>query len=257
MQPSVSLSQSRLLDIDGTFNLRDVGGYRADGGSVAWQRLYRSDGLFGLTDAGLQAFEKLGIRQVIDLRDDEERGRAPNRLPVNVEMTPFPIFPSANAHFHRNLGIFELTELILHQHASNVVGAISVLSAPTTDPVDEARAALVHCTAGKDRTGAVIALTLTAVGVARDDVLHDYAETEKNLAGTWLDNHLELVRSYGVEVTEQVRELVGGSPIPALDKALKSVEHEFGSVRDYLLHHGLPEDSIARLHARLVQQPPA
>lgn len=239
----------RLQAVEGTVNLRDVGGYRADGGTVQWRTLYRSDGLHRLTDAGLEAFSKLGVSEVLDLRDDMERERAPDRLPAGVRLTPMPIFPSAHDHIARNLDVEQLTEMIYVEHAKALTGAVNHLAA-------EARsgdgAALVHCTAGKDRTGAVVALTLSAIGVDRDDVLHDYAETEKHLAGPWLDEHLDLVLALGMEVTDAVRGLIGASPLPALDRALKGIEREYGSVRDYLISHGLSEQGIERLHRRLV-----
>src|SRR5438034_394341 len=76
---------------------------------------------------------------------------------------------------------------------------------------------VVHCTAGKDRTGIVVALALLAVGVDRETVVSDYALTEANLQGPWLEGMLELVRGYGVEVTPDLRIILGGSPREALE----------------------------------------
>lgn len=236
---------NRLQRVEGTHNLRDVGGYRADGGTTAWGRIFRSDGLHRLTPQGLNALQALKVKNVIDLRDDNERLIAPDLLPDGATLIPQPIFPDAFAHVQQNLDVAALTELIYLQYADSLASTLQLLS-------HAEGASVVHCTAGKDRTGAVIALTLTAVGVDRDDVLHDYAETEQNLKGPWLEQHLELLRKAGAEITPEVLALVSASPAPVLERALKLIDHEYGSVRDYLVRHGLKESSIESLHSRLV-----
>lgn len=243
MRPLPALN--RLQQVDGTHNLRDVGGYRAEGGTTAWGRMFRSDGLHRLTPQGLVALQALEIRNIIDLRDDNERLLAPDLLPDGAQLIAQPIFPDAMAHVQQKLGVGALTELIYLQYADTLADTLHLLS-------HTEGASVVHCTAGKDRTGAVIALTLTAIGVDRDDVLHDYAETEHNLKGPWLEQHIESLRHAGAEITPEVLSLVSSSPAPVLDRAFKLIEHEYGSIRDYLLTHGLQESSIESLHSRLV-----
>lgn len=187
----------------------------------------------------------LQIGNVIDLRDDLERTKAPDLLPSGAKLTEHPIFPSALSHINRNLDIQGLTELIFFEHAAPLASAVEILA---TDAVPT----LVHCTAGKDRTGAVIAMALSAVGVDRDDILDDYEQTQVNLAGEWLDRHLEGLHSLKIDITPEIVGLVSSSPLPVMDRALKMIEHEYGSVIDYLRVNGLSASSIESLHTRLV-----
>lgn len=237
---------SSRIEIEGTYNFRDLGGFRVDGGATRSGVLFRSDSLHRLSGPGREQFGGLGIARVIDLRDDRERSIAPDALPESALLLPHPIFPSAEAHIKRQLDIFSLTELIYAEHGDTLTRAVGLVAD------SESGATVFHCTAGKDRTGAVAALALLAVGVERDDVLHDYAESEINLSAEWLPAHLEALRVYGVEVTPVIEQLVGSTPIEAIDRALAGVERRHGSVRDYLLANGLEAAALDRLQERLV-----
>jgi protein-tyrosine phosphatase len=234
------------LPVEGTYNLRDLGGFRADGGSTRAGALFRSDALDQLSDRGREQFAGLGVVRVIDLRDDRERLRSPDLLPDTAALIPHPIFPSAEAHIGQLLDIFSLTELIYLEHGDTLAAAVTMLAEPG------AGATLFHCTAGKDRTGAVAALALLAVGVDRDDVMHDYAVSETHLSGEWYESHIQVLRGLDIEVTPLIEQLVGRTPIEAIDRALAEVERRHGSTRDYLRANGVADDALERLHALLV-----
>ena len=258
---------SRLLPVEGTYNLRELGGFRADGGRTRFGTLFRSDALAALGDRGREQLAELGVARVIDLRDDAERRFAPDALPASAALVAHPIFPSAHAHVARRLDIYGLTEVIYLEHADTLAAALGLLagaaarpagSTPDRDPGAGSPAAftgatLFHCTAGKDRTGAVAALALLAVGVDRDDVLDDYAASEANLRGAWLEEHTAIVRARGIEITPEIAGLLGTTPADALERALVAVEREHGSVRDYLRAAGFTDAGIERLHAALVE----
>lgn len=236
------------LPVDGTYNLRDLGGFRADGGSTRPGTLFRSDALAQLSPLGRQQFADLGVVRVVDLRDERERLRSPDILPDTAALVAHPIFPSAEAHIGRRLDIFSLTELIYLEHGDTLAAAVTMLAEPGAGG-----ATLFHCTAGKDRTGAVAALALLAVGVDRDDVMHDYAASEAHLSGEWFETHIRLLRGLDIEVTPLVEQLVGRTPIEAIDRALAAVERLHGSSRDYLRANGVADDALERLHALLVE----
>ena len=241
---------ARPLPVEGTHNLRDLGGLRADGGVTRSGSLFRSDALARLGDRGRSQLAALGITRVIDLRDDRERGHAPDALPEATELIPHPIFPSVSAHVTAGLDIYALTELIYLEHGDALASAVALIADRAASP---GGATLFHCTAGKDRTGAVAALALMAVGAERDDVLDDYAASEANLRGAWLDEHTEMVRARGIEVTPELVGLLGSTPAEALERALQAVERRHGSVRDYLRDSGIGNAEIERLHAALVE----
>lgn len=235
----------RHIPAEGTYNLRDVGGYRADGGAVKWRTIFRSDALHRLTASGKRTIVDLGVGRVIDLRDRREITAFPDTLPESIEYVHHPIFPSAHENVLRGLNVDRLTELIYLEHADTLAQAISHMArheAPT----------IVHCTAGKDRTGAVITLTLASIGVDRDDILEDYAVTEEYLRGEWTDHHLDALRRRGIDITDELLSLIAHSPLPTIDRALTTVEREYGSVHDYLRTHGVSEATLEELNTRFV-----
>ncbi|NUU07541.1 tyrosine-protein phosphatase [Leifsonia sp. C5G2] len=242
-------STGQRLPIDGTYNFRDVGGYPAAGGTTRVGKLYRADALGRLGESGRKALRELGVRVVIDLRDDFEVESLPDDLEgLDVEVLRLPVFEGSGASASTvGATIVHLYDKIVFQHTDVIVSALREIADTGDEPV------VVHCTAGKDRTGIVIALALLAVGVDRETVVADYALTEANLEGPWLEGMLELVRGYGVEVTPDLRVILGGSPREALETTIDRIEERAGSVRAYLLDAGLDEVELAKLRSVLVE----
>ena len=114
--------------------------------------------------------------------------------------------------------------------------------------------AAYYLTAGFGSAGAwiIVALALSAVGVHRNAVVEDYARTETNLAGPWLEEMVELVGRYGIPDTPELRVLMGGSPPEAIEGMLDEVERSHGSTRDYLLASGLHLGELAALERLLI-----
>jgi protein-tyrosine phosphatase len=238
---------STRIPVPGTFNFRDVGGLPAATGVVRSGVLYRSDGLQRLGPAGRAALAERGVGIIIDLRDENEARYMPDDLgDLDVEVLRLPVFEGSGASQGRGIALEALYERIVTQHAAVVVAAIREIAGAGDHAV------VVHCTAGKDRTGIVTALTLLAVGVDRDDVVADYARTEANLAGEWLEEMVEMVGRYGVPDGPELRVLMGGSPPEALEHVIDLIDREHGSAREYLLASGLTLDELAVLEQRLV-----
>jgi len=242
-------STAQRIPVDGTYNFRDVGGYPAEGGVTRRGKLYRADALGRLGETGRAALRELGIRIVIDLRDDFEVESLPDDLDgLDVEVLRLPVFEGSGASASTvGATIVHLYDKIVFQHTDVIVRALREIADTREEPV------VVHCTAGKDRTGIVVALALLAVGVDRGTVVSDYALTEANLDGPWLEGMLELVRGYGVEVTPDLRVILGGSPREALETTIDRIEERAGSVRSYLLDAGLDELELAKLRSVLVE----
>jgi protein-tyrosine phosphatase len=168
----------RRIVLEGTFNFRDLGGYpAADGRTIAWRRLFRSDGLSRLTTADLARLVELGIQTVIDLRTADERDRfsMPEGpfAPAVHHLPMLDVLPSEEelvSWVDEDFLIGRYSQML--DDASGAIGeAVKVLSAPGAVP------GLFHCAAGKDRTGILAAVVLGVLGVPDDVIAQDYAES--------------------------------------------------------------------------------
>ncbi|GAB3561343.1 hypothetical protein GCM10027405_12980 [Arthrobacter alkaliphilus] len=243
-------TRNRPYPVEGTYNFRSTGGYAAAQGQAAARtvregKLYRSDALHGLTDAGRLQFSELGIRLVIDLRDRTELAKSPSNLDgLAVTTKHNPIFEEGNVP-----GTAEITtlshiyRLMVQDHAQRLANAIRLIANSGTDPV------LVHCTAGKDRTGLVIALALLAAGVDRGQVILDYIASEENLRGEWSEAMMAAAASHPnlAGIGEELREIISASPAAVLETTLDLVDEMYGSATGLLQAHGFSDDDLARL----------
>lgn len=234
------------LSVEGTYNFRSTGGYPAAANrKIRDGKLFRSDGLHALTEAGRTHLSQLGVRTVIDLRDQTELDHSPSRLEgLPVQVRHNPIFdagkvPGASA----SITLQDIYALMISLHAQRLADAVRLIADSETGPV------LVHCTAGKDRTGVVIALALLAAGVDRSQVIRDYAATEANLAGEWSDRMLAAVENHsGLDaVGENLREIISASPATILDATITLVDEIYGSATGLLTTHGFTEADLQRL----------
>ncbi len=237
------------LSIEGTHNFRDVGGYPAVHGTTRFGQLYRSDALSRVTRKGAAALSELGIGVQIDLRSDLERrsDKSPCVLPRACHVS-LPIHSGSRSSLTEDgmITLYSLYRQVLLDSAWSLATAVSVIADSGRTPV------LVHCTAGKDRTGLVVALTLEAAGVARSAVVADYTQSALNLDGVWMNQALSAMVSQGVPISPRLFEALGGSPDHAMADFLASLDREYGSVTGFLLEHGMQASSFARLHDKLV-----
>jgi protein-tyrosine phosphatase len=240
---------SERLPIEGTHNFRDVGGYPAGSGRTRHGQLYRSDALSGLTPAGAAALARLGIGLVVDLRSDLEARQDQSADPLpGVPRLRVPIHGgSRSSLLDETLPSLEaLYRQVLCDSGTQLATAVDAIAGSGPTPV------LVTCTAGKDRTGLVVALALEAAGVDRRAVVADYTHSALNLDGDWMDQTMTLMVSNGVPVSPRLFEVLGGSPDHAMERILAWLEASHGSVAGYLTAHGMPAGSVVALRAKLV-----
>jgi protein-tyrosine phosphatase len=250
-------------------NLRDVGGWpAAGGGKVRRGLLYRSMNLGNLDDAGLAAFDDLGIRVVFDLRTEAERRAAPDRLPAGTELIVADVLAgsphAAPAEFLAMLNDPKLaTEQLgggralemFGQGYRLIVGMPSALAAfgrvfgGLIDP--SARPALMHCTAGKDRTGWGAAALLLLLGVSEADVMRDYLETNEQLMPRMRRSIDGFAAAGGdPEVLLQVL----GVREEYMRTAIAEMESSFGTIERYFAEGlGIDDDKQAALRAAFLE----
>lgn len=177
----------RHLDFTRLHNFRDLGGYRAaDGRSVRWGRLYRSDSLAKLADAGeggdgsdRERFLGLGVRTVIDLRypwEIEAKGRVPESDGLTYHNLSIEHRPYDQAALGPEIDtaryLAERFAEVALDGVDELSRALQVIASADSGPL------VFHCASGKDRTGILAALVLTLLGVAEDDIVADFALTE-------------------------------------------------------------------------------
>jgi protein-tyrosine phosphatase len=137
-------------------------------------------------------------------------------------------------------------------HGAGAFAELARLVAASGDASADADAVLVHCTAGKDRTGVAIALLLDAVGADRDAVVADYASSEANLSGAWAEGMFAMITSMGVPRTAELDALVAATPATAITRALDWVQQQHGGSAAYLRTGGLTEPELTALRSRLI-----
>jgi protein-tyrosine phosphatase len=210
----------RLLSLDGTQNFRDLGGYPvAGGGRVRWGRVFRSDSLSELSDADLARLERIGLRLVCDFRGDAEVAEEPNRLAgrpaIDYWRQPLGDHSVQPSEWRRRFESGDLGDVDAAWLTRSYRGMIDD-SAATLGAVlrrlarDGGLPAVLHCTAGKDRTGVASALLLLLLGVPRELVLEDYA-----LTGLYTGDRIRAAERFfsgrGIEPSG-VRALLGSEP---------------------------------------------
>jgi protein-tyrosine phosphatase len=242
--------RDRRIGLPGTVNLRDVGGYPAagkggaGGGTVRWGMLLRSDAPHRLDDSGRAALSGLGLRTVIDLRTDDEVIAAPSALDgTGMRAFHVPLFDAAA------IGRLQPELAAVYRHMIDDCGA-AIATAIGHLCEDGALPGLVHCTAGKDRTGLVVALVLEVIGVPDEVIAADYALSE-----AYLDSGTAKAISRIRAITGLGRWLdlgaLGASP-QVINDALGRVRARSGSVSDYLIGNGLNESDLSNLRTALV-----
>jgi protein-tyrosine phosphatase len=264
--------RENVIAIEGTSNLRDIGGYPTKGGGRLLRGLvYRSEALVfsgALTKASIyrednaHAYKQIGIRTVVDLRGQQEVDASPSAWPLatGAELIAFPMDAGGegdatvvmNLLRQGKLRSFSVADLarfygaMARKLAPMFGGALNALGQPGRLP------ALVHCAAGKDRTGMFVAFLMEALDVPRQHVLSDYAFTDV-LRPNRVQHYRELLDKAGIE-PDAVRSLFE-APAEALQGALENLETEYGDVQSFLTRAaGVAPESLRRLREQLIEE---
>lgn len=230
------------------FNFRDVGGHAGhDGRTVRSGRLFRSDTPHRLAGADRTAFASFGVRTVLDLRRPHEvdrDGRIPDFAgltwrhihPEHAEWSDTPFQPGA-----------DLARYLADRYADLATTGTAGLAAAIGLIADESNAPLlVHCVAGKDRTGIVCGLTLAVLGVSDDDIATDYALS--TAAG---ERFQAWFATTGMAVHPALPPLT--CPEEAMLLFLAELRDSYGSVEGYLRHAGVSDAQVATLRDHLLE----
>ena len=246
--------RARALDVEGAYNVRDIGGYETrDGRTTCWGKYLRADTLANLSPAGVNTLLEYGIKNIIDLRRS-----------VDLQFRPSPFIGNeAVTYYHQNMvgdvdlegreaidGIEDLAERrgrvycqILEQRKHILHQIFSVLAGPGGLP------ALVHCNAGKDRAGISAAFVLDICGVPRETIIEDYGLTAQYLVRrhykdnpdvdpevyTWREYQNDACHPHSMQIT------------------LDHLDRTYGGVEGYLRDTGITGDQLAAIREAMTQ----
>jgi len=239
---------ARSLNFSALFNFRDVGGYAGlDGRTVCWQRLYRSDSLHRLDEVDRAAFTALDVRTVVDLRRPVEVSRD-GRVPAYEGLVYQHIHPEHadwdGVPYDEDQTVEQwLAERYLDladTGRAGIAAAIKVIADQDAAPV------VVHCLAGKDRTGVVCALTLSVLGVADPDIAEDYAlsAAAAERFRTWIRGQYPHLPPFPAHYE--------ACPPETMLRFLAGLREQHGSVEGYLRDAGLTSADFAALRGHLL-----
>jgi protein-tyrosine phosphatase len=243
------------MSVEGALNFREVVGLPAEGGRrIAAGRLYRSDTLQFLTrDDVTWLVRDVGLRSVIDLRLDYElqvegfglpgsSDVAHHHLPFRVDGTQgtgdaTPILQAADPMVPHYLGY-------LRTMPESVTGVIRILGDPERVPV------LIHCAAGKDRTGVAVAVALSVAGVSHEDIAQEYGRNPDRVP--LVMERLRSMESYGDSIDRLPPEAHLTDP-EFMRRFLAAVDEMYGGVVGYLQRHGVTDDELQRVRDALTE----
>lgn len=236
----------RVLALQGIHNFRDYGGYAArDGATIARNLLYRSGQHGDACAADLDQVHALGIATIIDLRGDSERavrpclrheGFAGDVLFVGGETAALALAP----HDEAAAQVFSVAEardamIQLYQGLPFRPNLVAALSLYFEALAERPGRSLLHCVAGKDRTGFAAALLHHLLGVHPDDAMADYLLTNSasSLERRLAEGTLQIHARPGQIVHPDAVRILWSVDAVYLDTALTAVRARHGTVADY------------------------
>jgi len=254
----VSTVPSRFLPMTGSLNFRDFGGYpTADGRQVKWRQLFRCGALSMLTEADHVLFERLNIGVICDLRRvDEAAGNpSPQHPPFDVRLA-IPIAPGSNDMLRQSIQdtsqsaedriryMTEVTrDLARDHHAEYRVLFEQLLNTPA--------GFLLHCSAGKDRTGFGAALILAALGVEQKLIMEDYLLTNQAAClREFMQTKMQVF--YGAHFDAASLAAVGGVRSGYLQAAFDEMIKNHDSLDGYLEEIGVDSAAKRALRTKLL-----
>jgi protein tyrosine/serine phosphatase len=251
------------IELEGAVNVRDLGGLATeDGGKTVNARLLRADNLQELSPADVvRLVRDFGLTTVVDLRSSAElasEGPAPLDGVAGVRHVHHPVLPELGSATDLVADVLltrddqDRSRYPGDPKCGHYLGYLEdrpdQVAAALRSIAHSEGAALVHCAAGKDRTGVVVALALTAAGVRPEAVVADYAATGERIEA--IVGRLRRSRTYASDVNGRPAESQRPRP-ETMAAFLEQMEYRYGGVVRWLAAHGFGEDDLRLLRAKL------
>jgi protein-tyrosine phosphatase len=226
----MSDSPSRHFDLAGASNFRDLGGYPAKHGrTVRWRQIFRSNHLGQVTQADIAVLRGLGLRNAFDFRGTVERVAAVCQL-TEIAVHSLPIEPTVVASLRARmttgvaLSTADALDVMRDSYRNYVRNNTPNFRALFAHLLEDRAPLVIHCTAGKDRTGFACALILHALGVPEDVIAEDYLLTNR---------FYRRDPSASIDLPDDVRQVLGSVEASFLAAAFDAICREYGDLASY------------------------
>lgn len=243
----MSDAPARHLNLAGASNFRDLGGYPGkDGRTIRWRQIFRSNHLGHLTDADIEVLQGLGVKSAFDFRGTEERTAALCRV-QEIAVHSLPIEPTVVASLRALVaGGQPLTpsaarEAMRDSYRSYVQQNTSRFRTLFAHLLEDRAPLVIHCTAGKDRTGFACALILHSLGVSDEVIAEDYLLTNR---------FYRRDPNASTDLPDDVRQAISSVEASFLAAAFEAINADYGDLDSYFSDGlGLGAEQRARLEA--------
>ena len=247
----MSDSPARHLNLAGASNFRDLGGYPAgDGRRVRWRQIFRSNHLGHVTEADIRVLRGLGLKSAFDFRGMEERAAAICAL-EEIAVHSLPIEPTVQATLRARraeglpLSSADALDVMRDSYRNYVRQSTPSYRALFAHLIEDRAPLVIHCTAGKDRTGFACALILHALGVPDETIAEDYLLTNR---------FYRRDPAASSDLPEEVRQVLASVETSFLAAAFDAIGAEYGDLETYFSDGlGLGARERAKLEARYLE----
>ena len=226
---------------DACLNVRDLGGLPCGDSRLSRGKLIRSSIIGTLSQAGRDAVRDHGIRSVIDLRTAEEVAETPSPYRDGASYRHAPFTAARTMGLHRAAVAGTMSDELRRLAVADGGLALAMQAIAESEP-----GIVIHCLAGRDRTGIVVALTLAAIGVADEEIVADYVMSDVELA----DDYAQFTALHPdqTEIIETAIEQRAWT----MREVLTTLRLAFGGARSYLGIAGVASGQVDRIQAKLL-----
>ncbi|MBA2402629.1 MAG: tyrosine-protein phosphatase [Bradyrhizobium sp.] len=247
----MSDSPARHLNLSGASNFRDLGGYLTrDGRTVRWRQIFRSNHLGHLTDDDAAILRGLGVKSAFDFRGTGERAEAQCGM-SDITVHSLPVEPTVVAALRAivaggtPLSAGHAVEVMRDSYRSYVQQNTPRYRTLFAHLLEDRAPLVIHCTAGKDRTGFACALILHTLGVPEEVISEDYLLTNQ---------YYRRDPNSASELPDHIKQVLGSVQPAFLGAAFEAIDADYGSLENYLRDGvGLGTAERTALAARYLQ----
>lgn len=247
----MSDTPSRHLNLAGASNFRDLGGYPAkDGRRVRWRQIFRSNHLGHLTEADIAALRPLRLKSAFDFRGTEERNAALCGL-TEIAVHSLPVEPTVVATLRARraergaVSAADALEVMRDSYRNYVRYSTPSFRTLFAHLIEDNAPLVIHCTAGKDRTGFACALILHTLGVPDDLIAEDYLLTNR---------FYRRDPSASSDLPDEVRQVLASVEASFLAAAFDAISADYGDLETYISDGlGIRAGERARLQQRYLE----